>query len=49
MLAAVSDLKEKGNVSIDENVDTDIGIDGRSFLLTEWYCYQCCQGKQKSN
>ena len=28
MLAAVSDLKEKGNDSVDENLDTDIGIDG---------------------
>ena len=27
MLAGVNDLKEKGNVSTDEPVDTDIGID----------------------
>ena len=26
MLAAVNDLKEKGNISRDENLDTDIGI-----------------------
>ena len=28
MQAAVNDLKEKGNVSTDENLDIDIGIDG---------------------
>ena len=28
MLAAVDDLKEKGNVSTDEPLDTDIGIEG---------------------
>ena len=28
MLAGVNDLKEKGNVSTDEPLDTDIGIDG---------------------
>ena len=28
MLAAVNDLKEKRNVSINGNLDTDIGIDG---------------------
>ena len=28
MLVAVNDLKEKGNVNIDENLDIDIGIDG---------------------
>ena len=27
MLAGVNDLKEKGNVSTDEPLDTDIGID----------------------
>ena len=28
MLDAVNGLKEKGNESTDENLDTDIGIDG---------------------
>ena len=28
MLVAVNDLKENGNVNIDENLDIDIGIDG---------------------
>ena len=28
MLAGVNDLKEKRNVSTDEPLDTDIGIDG---------------------
>ena len=28
VLAEVNDLIEKGNVSIDENLDTDVGIDG---------------------
>ena len=28
LLAAVNNLKKDGNVSIDENLDTDIGIDG---------------------
>ena len=28
MLAAVDDLKQKGNVSADEPLDTDTGIDG---------------------
>ena len=28
MLAWVNDLKEKGNVSIDEPLDTDIGVEG---------------------
>ena len=27
LLAAVNNLKKDGNVSIDENLDTDIGID----------------------
>ena len=28
LLAAVNNLKKDGNVSTDENLDTDIGIDG---------------------
>ena len=28
MLAGVNDLKEKGNISTDEPLGTDIGIDG---------------------